>query len=116
VYPLGSAALRHVATSRLDDVDTRILARERARFALFAMDSRNHCEMGISSMSENSCTTSVDPLDSVYGDASEASHDIATCDFRREKILCANRPTSEFGTCRVRALRQKASESVPPIR
>jgi hypothetical protein len=43
--------------------------------------------MGITSMSENSCTTPVDPLDSVRGGATSASHDIAMRDFHHEKFL-----------------------------
>jgi len=87
VYPLAPAASRHVATTRRDDVDARDIAHERAHRVRSAIDSRNHCEMGISSMSENACTTRVDRLDSVCGDAADAAHDIAAPDFRRKKNL-----------------------------
>jgi len=87
VYPLAPSVSRHVATTRLDDIGARILGRERVRCARSAIDSRNPCEMGISSMSENACTTLIDLLDSICSDAADASHDIAARDFRREKIL-----------------------------
>jgi hypothetical protein len=43
--------------------------------------------MGISSMSENSCTTRLNLIDSTRGSAANASHDIAAADFCRQKFL-----------------------------
>jgi hypothetical protein len=87
VYPLGAPASRHVATTRRDDVVARIVERERERRARSAVDSRNHCEMGISSMSENSCTTRDDPLDSACAGTAERSREVESPSFRRKKFL-----------------------------
>jgi hypothetical protein len=98
VYRRAPAASRHRAATRRDGVGPRIISRERARRARSAVDSRNTCEMGISSMSENSCTTTAGRLDRVCGDAAEASRDIATPDFRRKKKFVrkpAERATSD---------------------
>jgi hypothetical protein len=89
VYRFAPAASRHVATTRRDDADARIVARERARCMRSQSDSKNHCEMGISSMCEYSCTTRAGALDSVCSDAAEPPRDIASARFRGQKFLCA---------------------------
>jgi hypothetical protein len=89
VYRFAPAASRHVATTRRDGVDARIVTRERARCVRSELDSKNHCEMGISSMSDYSCTTQVGALDSICSDAAEPSRDISPARFRLEKFLCA---------------------------
>jgi hypothetical protein len=112
VYRFAPAASRHVATTQHDHVDARIVARERARNTRSETDSKNHCEMGISSMFEYSFTTQMGALDSDCNDAAEPSRDIESASFRREKFLCANRRRSEFGACRALARKRKARESV----
>jgi hypothetical protein len=90
VYRFAPSASRHVATKRADDVDARIIARERARNARSQTDSKNHCEMGISSMSEYSCTTQMSALDSVCNGAAEPSRDIASACFRCQNFFVRN--------------------------
>jgi hypothetical protein len=68
--------------------------------------------MGISSMSEFSCTTPIDRLDSVYGDATGASRDIAVPDFRGEKNCEQTGRASDFGGYSARAGERNARESV----
>jgi hypothetical protein len=89
MYRFAPSASRHVATTRRDDGGARFVAKERARRVRSQTDSKNHCEMGISSMSEYSCTTRAGVLDSVFSDAAEASRGTAHARFRRQKFLCA---------------------------
>jgi hypothetical protein len=116
VYRFAPAASRHVATTQRDDIDAHFVARERARRARSAADSKNHCEMGISSMSENACTTPTARLDSIYSDAANAARDFAAPDFRGENICEQVGRRSDFGRYRACASKRKACESVSPIR
>jgi hypothetical protein len=113
VYRFTPAASRHVATTHRDDIDAHIVARARARRARSAADSKNHCEMGISSMSENACTTPAARLDSIRSDA---ARDFAAPDFRGKKICAQIGRRSDFGRYQACASKRKACESVCPIR
>jgi hypothetical protein len=113
VYRFTPAASRHVATTHRDDIDAHIVARARARRARSAADSKNHCEMGISSMSENACTTPAARLDSIRSDA---ARDFAAPDFRGKKICAQIGRRSDFGRYQACASKRKARESVSPIR
>jgi hypothetical protein len=116
VYRFAPSASRHGATTHRDDIDAHIIARRRARRACSKTDSKNHCEMGISSMSENACTTPVARLDSILSVAASAARDFAAPDFRGEKICAQIGRRSDFGRYRACASKRKAHESVSPIR
>jgi hypothetical protein len=116
VYPFAPPASRHAATTRCDDVGTCIIEQERSRCARSASDSRNLCEMGISSMSENACTTPADRLDSVFGDAADASHDIAAADFCRKKICAQTFERAISEDVRHAHGSEKRANRSPPIR
>jgi hypothetical protein len=113
VYRFTPAASRHVATTHRDDIDAHFVARARARRARSAANSKNHCEMGISSMSENACTTPAARLDSIRSDA---ARDFAAPDFRGKKICAQIGRRSDFGRYQACASKRKARESVSPIR
>jgi hypothetical protein len=49
------------------------------------MNRKNHCGLGITSMSENSCTVQRARLDSVCDDAPKALRAVAGRDFHRKK-------------------------------
>jgi hypothetical protein len=55
-----------------------------------AANRRNTCELGISSMSENSCTTRDARLDSVFDEAPKARRGVAERAFRHQKKFCVH--------------------------
>jgi hypothetical protein len=116
VYALAPAASRHAAATRCDDVGTRNVEQERSHHARSASNSRNLCEMGISSMSENACTTPADRLDSVFGGAADASRDIATADFRHKKICAQTVERAISEDVRHPHGSEKRANRSPPIR
>jgi hypothetical protein len=72
--------------------------------------------MGISSMSENACTTPADRLDSVFGGAADASRDIATADFRHKKICAQTVERAISEDVRHPHGSEKRANRSPPIR
>jgi hypothetical protein len=69
------------------------------------MNRKNHCELGITSMSENSCTTHRARLDSVCDDAPKALRGVGERIFRRKKNCAYISPEGDFD-----ARRQCASD------
>jgi hypothetical protein len=77
------------------------------------MNRKNHCELGITSMPEYSCTRRDGRLDSVFDDAPEAPHGVAERNFRGEKKSAYIFPEGAFEANPAWARKRKARESVP---
>jgi hypothetical protein len=77
------------------------------------MNRKNHCELGITSMPEYSCTRRDGRLDSVFDDAPEAPRGVAERNFRSEKKSAYIFPEGAFEANPTCATTPKPRESVP---
>jgi hypothetical protein len=71
------------------------------------MNRKSPCELGITSMSENSCTTHDARLDSVCDDAPKALLGVAERNFQRKKKCAYISPEADFDAHRERVSDRK---------
>jgi hypothetical protein len=113
VYAAASSAPQHGPPPRRDRHAPTSRATTRLRRDPVATNRKSLCELGITSMSENSCTTHDARLDSVCDDAPEALRGLAERNFRREKNCEYISPEGCSDAHRERASDRKRPESVP---
>jgi hypothetical protein len=85
VYAAAASALQHGSPRRHDRARARDAAASHRLRDAIATNRTSACELGISPMSENSCTGHAARLDSVCDDARETLSSVAEHDFRRKK-------------------------------
>jgi hypothetical protein len=111
VYAAASSALQHGLPRRHRRIVSTLRASSHRPRDSMATNRRSACELGISSMSENSCTARDARLDSVCDDAREALRGVAERDFRRKKNSAYISAEGRFEAHQERAEERESRES-----
>jgi hypothetical protein len=111
VYAAASSASQHGSRRRRDGGISTLRAPPLRPDDPIATNRKSACELGISAMSKNSCTTRNARLDSVCDDARAALRGVAERDFRRKKNSAYISVEGRFEAHRERAEERESRES-----